>query len=424
MAIHSTATGIVATLLASTLAAAPSAWAQQGGERREVRTSTQAFTIAGDQNGRAIELVVTDGKVVRAVVDGEQVPPERVRRTRSGYELLAADGGVLAHVEGGMQVAPPMPAPARGGRGGEPSRAEVHVFKGPDGVRREIVVEGRPLAQAGEALPPPKSMIGAGLGPVDEALAAHLGVDAAKTTMLTAVMDGLPAQKAGLQRFDVIVSVNGAEDASPDAVRAAMRASEPGAKVKLGFRRGSRNETVELEVAAFDAEKLATMEGELGERFGVAAPDAMPGPGDVDVVMPGVGTMEGGRVFFFGPDGERRELRLPPMPSMQDVRERIGPERIEQFERTMHDMERRMSEWAERMERRFRGGEAGDQPREPRQPRGEREPRAEGAPREGARGPADAPSEDRIRRLEEQVERLMRELEKSNARGPRPSNDA
>lgn len=397
------AIGIVASLLASTLAASPAAWAQQGAERREVRTSTQAFATRGDRDGREVELVVTDGKVVRASVNGERIPPDRVRRTKSGYDLLAADGSVLAHVEAGMQPAPPMP---------------------PQGAQREIVVEGFPLDRVrGQAVPPPKSMIGAGLGPVDEALAAHLGIDAAKATMLTAVMEGLPAHNAGLRRFDVVVSVNGSGDASPEAVRAAMRGIEPGSKVKIGYRRGAKSETVDIEVAAFDAEKLAPVEG-MALEGAANGPGGPAGPDEVGVYMPGFGTMEGGRMFFFGPDGERREFRLPSMPSMQDMRDRIGPERIEQFERTMRDMERRMGEWAERMERRFRGSDEGKAAREPREQREQRQPRGENAPREGARGPADGSGEDRIRRLEEQVERLMRELEKSNARGRQPANDA
>lgn len=426
---------IAAALVASSFVVASRAFAQEGDEPRPARSAVSTFRYESNDNGRAVSLEVTNGKVVRAEVAGERIPVDRVRRTKTGWEMLAADGTLLARVEGGAVVSPPMPARAGEGRmqgqmqgagpnwqprdGGRGMEREVRVRVNPQSVVPPTVVEGMPL---------PKAMIGAGLGKVDEALAAHLGIDAAKATMLTTVLEGLPAQKAGLQRFDVLVSVNGSADASPDAIRAAMKDLSPGAKVKLGFRRGSKDETVELEVAAFDAEKIASIERELGATMpeGFSTEEMEIEVIEPDMQGPGMRPNGRSRMFFIGPDGARREFTLPAMPAMPNMpewREMMDPARIERFEQAMRDMERRMQEWGERLERRWndRGERAmpqGPGPDGMREGRGADRPGMREEPREGA------PSDERIRRLEEQMERLMRELEKANARDKKPASDA
>ncbi|MFZ9914264.1 MAG: hypothetical protein ACO3IB_02865, partial [Phycisphaerales bacterium] len=222
---------LAAALVASSLVSVSRAIPQAGDEPRPARAVVNTFRYESDENGRSVSLEVANGKVVRAEVAGERVPADRVRRTKTGWDLLAADGTLLAHVEGGAMAAPPMPLPAAQGFSWQPrdgartTEREVRVRVNPQVDSPPMVVEGMPL---------PKVMIGAGLGKVDEALAAHLGIDAGKATMLTTVLDGLPAQKAGLQRYDVLVSVNGSDEASPESIRAAMKDLSPGAKVKLG----------------------------------------------------------------------------------------------------------------------------------------------------------------------------------------------
>jgi hypothetical protein len=145
-----------------------------------------------------------------------------------------------------------------------------------------------------------------------------------------------------------------------------------------------------------------------------------------DMQGPGMRPNGRSRMFFIGPDGARREFTLPAMPAMPNMpewREMMDPARIERFEQAMRDMERRMQEWGERLERRWndRGERAmpqGPGPDGMREGRGADRPGMREEPREGA------PSDERIRRLEEQMERLMRELEKANARDKKPASDA
>jgi hypothetical protein len=287
--------------------------------------------------------------------------------------------------------------------------------------------------------------------------------------MVTFLVDGAPAEKAGLEEFDVIVSVNGDADASPDAIRRLTATAEPGAKVALEVQRRGERKAIELELAPFAADEAtpAVVMGEPLFEWMAEGPDgaiaeiqAMLGG---DEVEGGDGTM-----FFFGPDGERQELRIPmmrgmpampamPFPGMQGMDPGM-------FEAQMDEFARRMEAWGERfqrrMEERMGGGGRMPMPRgafEPgeaevwieRQGEGDgedgmpapRRPRAApGAPRDGAPAMNDdrirrleeqgerihrlEEQSERLRRLEEQMERLMRELEKANARNGRAPSGA
>src|SRR5262245_46444086 len=81
--------------------------------------------------------------------------------------------------------------------------------------------------------------LGVVLGPIPEELAAH--VKASEGAVVQKVMPGSPAEKAGLKRFDVIVSLNGAAAKSPDQVRGRIQEAKAGDAVKLSVVRGAEN---------------------------------------------------------------------------------------------------------------------------------------------------------------------------------------
>ena len=49
-----------------------------------------------------------------------------------------------------------------------------------------------------------------------------------------------PAQRAGLEDWDLVVMVDGSEDASPAAIRRTLRASKPGDRITLTISRGGK----------------------------------------------------------------------------------------------------------------------------------------------------------------------------------------
>lgn len=366
---------ILSSMLAST-ALVSCAIAQ--GEPRAIQSTRETVAYQStDGDGRSVELRIENGEVLTAKVDGKAIPAERVVKVPSGYDLMGEDGKVLRHV-----------AIARPGDG--PGRMQVQVQRE---QRRSDERRDAPRGPERNDASQPRSMIGVGLGAPDEALSHHLRIDPAKSTLITNVIDDLPAAKAGIERFDVIVSVNGDRNASAENIRRVLRESAPGSKISFEVMRGGETRKIELEAAPFDPARLESIE--------VEGMQMMPF-GDADGEGAGDGMM-----FFIGPDGKQRELRLPRVPGMGGGPNGFDPMQMEEFQRSMNEFNRRMEEWGRRMEQRMRdrgpdgGGDPADQPR----------------PRDGNR---QGGNDERLRRLEERMEQLMRELERERAdRGDR-----
>lgn len=88
-------------------------------------------------------------------------------------------------------------------------------------------------------------LIGAALAQVDDVLRSHLGLDEGKGLLVTSVADAGPAAKAGIQKFDVLVSVGGQEIAGLDAFRKALEAS-PDKPIELSFIRAGKTQTAQV----------------------------------------------------------------------------------------------------------------------------------------------------------------------------------
>ncbi len=360
----------------------------QDGPPIGVRSSSSIMTRGAD--GTTFELRLENGDVAEARLNGEAIPADRVRQTPDGVEVLDEKGAVIHRFAGRFgAMAPSAPAAPRTERRGGvavPGGIEIQEFR--DDESRDARAAG---AKPQSAVAQPSSMLGVGFGEVDEALAYHLGLaDRTKCTLIAEVMDGLPAKTAGLQRFDVVTAINGTESAAVEALRDRIAKAAPGTRFSLTVRRGAETKAIDVETIAFDATKL-------GARAEAALPDA------------------GGTVLFFvGPDGKRRELRLPAMQGLdlggldlpdlttrlREGAEGVVPDGIDpmmrDLSRTMEEFQKRMQQWEQRFGQRFRGAPEG------------------GAPREG---PAESPRDRRFREMEERLEELMRDLRRERDAG-------
>lgn len=79
-------------------------------------------------------------------------------------------------------------------------------------------------------------------------LAKALGVKTSEGVVVSKVMKGSPADKAGIKTEDVIVSANGHEITSPLQLRNAVGLLEVGQKVKLGVIRDNKKQTITVKV--------------------------------------------------------------------------------------------------------------------------------------------------------------------------------
>ena len=137
----------------------------------------------------------------------------------------------------------------------------------------------------------------------------------------------------------------------------------------------------------------------------------------------GGGDGEDTTMFFIGPDGKRREIRVPSMRGLPMPRfDRIDPIQIEGMEQAIQEMVERMLQDAGIDENGFAEirPEAGGEDEKPAQQ--DAKPAQQDAKPAQKRG-GDA-AEERLRRMEERMEDLRRELERERAARGKKSADA
>jgi serine protease Do len=110
---------------------------------------------------------------------------------------------------------------------------------------------------------PQRGYLGVGLQPVDEDIAASLGLPKDRGEIVRTVQPGDPAAKAGIQQGDVIVAVNGKE-VNPDQTVSYLVANTPvGARVPVEIVRNGRRMTVPVMISQRPTEE------ELQKQLGV-----------------------------------------------------------------------------------------------------------------------------------------------------------
>jgi hypothetical protein len=263
------------------------------------RIVTVTSSESSDRN-RSVEIRVENGRIV-AKVDGKLLDPSRVRREGDRVVLLGEDG---APMQGVPSVWMAEGGPAKVKVGDNELLAEEIVIEGAGGqitlgpriraemdkALRQVDVAITRASEAGDLLQrfvgesgltehllrwqgtadptqlrslltsgtaEPKVMLGVTLQEPDPALCRHLGLEEGATTLLVDVLPGLPADKAGLRTFDLVVKVDGAEPANPSAIRERISARAPGESIVFDIRRpGGTSDSVEVTLEAFDARRL------------------------------------------------------------------------------------------------------------------------------------------------------------------------
>jgi hypothetical protein len=173
---------------------------------------------------------------------------------------------------------PPMPAPPPGARffagGGGMARAEAQ----PDGSYRVQVVNSR----SGRDV-----WIGVAVSPVSAALAHQLRLDEGTGVVVESVYPNTPAQKAGVQQYDVIERIDDQPVGGPEQFSAVVRSHRSGGKVTLAIIR--EGEPTDLTV------KLSRRAPSTPDQPGAYPPGAPPQP------QPPFGDQAGPKPRFFAP---------------------------------------------------------------------------------------------------------------------------
>jgi sulfur carrier protein ThiS len=206
-----------------------------------------------DGLGHRWELRAFDDNRIEVWCDGERVPDEHIVRDGHRVAVVDAAGVVVERLD--------MP----------PAWNPDHGKKPADGTYRTI---------DGKVLVPPTAMLGGRLEQVPPATLAHVhaehtAADGSRCAYVARVIPGLPMDAAGVKAHDVIVAVNGSPDASPDAVRAVVRAAKPGDTVSLRLVRAGATVDATVTLAAWDPKHMVEP---FGQRKPAPPASASPEP--------------------------------------------------------------------------------------------------------------------------------------------------
>ena len=107
-----------------------------------------------------------------------------------------------------------------------------------------------------------RGYIGVSLQPLDDAIAASLGVDKNRGELIRAVTAGSPAARAGIQQGDVVISVGGQPVTPDQSLSYLVSRQAVGSRVPMELIRGGRRQTVTVQLAERPSEQeLARLSG-------------------------------------------------------------------------------------------------------------------------------------------------------------------
>lgn len=190
-------------------------------------------------------------------VNGERVPAGRVQRDGDRLRVVDENGAVIADVQiDGLRMPPGVMAD---GARGERRLREARVRR-----ERALAEEGR----AGLRAARPRAQMGVMLGRVDDTLAQQLNLNADEVVLITEILPGLAADKAGIRKHDIIVRVNGDAPATPAKLREVVLSRQPNESIRLEVLREGETEEIDVTLEPFQTDALLELEKErAGERL-------------------------------------------------------------------------------------------------------------------------------------------------------------
>jgi serine protease Do len=123
-----------------------------------------------------------------------------------------------------------------------------------------------------------RSQLGVAIQGVSPEIAASLGLKDERGALVSSVSEGSPAEKAGIEKGDVIVSVDGVSVSDGNALRNRIASTKPGSTVSLGLVRDGAEKTVEVTLRELASTQAADAKGEPAEgaRLGLSVRPVTP----------------------------------------------------------------------------------------------------------------------------------------------------
>lgn len=307
--------------------------------RKEAKTASNSSSRSQSSmtvidNGDQYTIQIVDGKVHRAEVNGLEIAKDLVRERDGAYQIINDAGEVLVRFPKApaMPVLPPMPGfPAWIG---ELDRPEIDRD---DPAFRGIIRMPPPLVTN-----PPRTMLGISHSDVDEQLRWFLDLEPGTARVVTRVVEGLPAAKGGLEKYDIIVKLDGREPVTAALLTEVLNERDPGDEIELRVIRKGEQKTITIELEKYERQALSPVD----EFFGFAPP-AEGAPGRLRDQLARIERDAQGFVLRRDRDGAAPRLLIE--------REASGEARlrrqVEEYEQKLAEYEARMEQMVSRMDR-------------------------------------------------------------------------
>ncbi|MBI1899177.1 MAG: DegQ family serine endoprotease [Acidobacteria bacterium] len=127
-----------------------------------------------------------------------------------------------------------------------------------------------------------RGQLGITIQQVTSDIAASLGMKEVRGILVSDVLPGSPAERAGLKRGDVVLAVNGEKVEDTNSFRNRISSAGPGARVRITVRRGDREQEIQVTLGEFTPRGPRPAEGEqpengTGGRLGIQVEPLTPG---------------------------------------------------------------------------------------------------------------------------------------------------
>lgn len=159
-------------------------------------------------------------------------------------------------------------------------------FAIPSGMAKDVI------AQLREGKSVKRGWIGVTIQDIDENTAKALGMENTKGALVTSVLEGQPAAKAGIKTGDVIIAVSGQKIDNTNELLRRIAALKPGDATEMNLLRKGSPLTVSVTLGERDAKKLA-QQGGPGEDGGDATAPAETQAKSIGLTLRAVTAKEG-----------------------------------------------------------------------------------------------------------------------------------
>jgi S1-C subfamily serine protease len=188
-----------------------------------------------------------------------------------------------------------------------------------------------------------QGFLGICFSPVPEVLAVHLGLEEGTGVIVDDVLEDSAAAKAGIEKSDVLVAVEGQEIRDPEELHRAIAARREGDRVALKLIHKGKKKDVEVTLgAAPEATDLPIPDFPLRRHF-------------PEIEIPGldfkVAPYFRGKIIIKDPDGKERVIEIPQVgDGLKDLQRKLEKEYEKHLKTVPGDLHRRIKRLLEELE--------------------------------------------------------------------------